>query len=219
MHAPIVGLPGGSRASICPCTARRSLRSRTRTPASTTAVRSPASCSRTRSSRAVEMTPSPPSRPIETRSPRPAAPASTSAACSTLAISETLRQACPLERVRPVRPRHLTAQPRRREDLPRVAEAYRGEPTTQPLHRVEVVGPEQERHRARLVDADPVLAGQRTARVDARLEDRLCQRSSTLRLAVAARVVEHERVKVPVAGVEHVADAQAVLALELRDAA
>src|SRR5581483_4460130 len=221
-HAPIVGLPGGSSASRWPAAASRSFRSRIRTPASTIAVRSPASCSSTWSSRAVETTTSPPSRSIETCRPSAAARASSSAAWWTLSTStssETLGKARLLEWMRAVRAGHLAAEARRRQQLPRVAEPDRVERAAQPLHRLEVVGAEEERHRADLVDADSVLAGQRAAGLDTGLEDRLRQLPGALRLALDARVVEDERVQVAVAGVEDVPDAQPVLALQVCDPA
>ena len=68
---------------------------------------------------------------------------------------------------------------------------------------------EHPRHRAHLVDADPVLAGERPARLDAGVEDLGGQPLGALRLALDRGVVEHERVQVAVAGVEHVSDARA----------
>ena len=56
-----------------------------------------------------------------------------------------------------------------------------------------------------------MLARERAARVEARVEDRLGELARLLGLARLG-VVEDERVEVAVAGVEHVADAQAVLA-------
>ena len=76
-----------------------------------------------------------------------------------------------------------------------------------------------QRHRAGLVGADAVLAGDRAAGVDAGLEDLLGEQLRALRLARDARVVEHERMEVAVAGVEDVADAQAGSLRELVDAA
>ena len=75
-------------------------------------------------------------------------------------------------------------------------------PDAEKLHRREVALAEELRHRARLVDADAVLAGERAARVDARVEDRRRERLGALGLALDRLVVEHERVQVPVAGVE-----------------
>src|SRR5712692_6771058 len=219
MHAPIVGLPGGSSENICPCSASRAFRSSSRRPASTVQVRSPASCSSTWSKRLSERTTSPPSRSIVTRCPPAAACATASAASWTLQTSEALGKAHLLERVGAVGAGHLAAQPRRRHHLARVGEPGRVERAPQPLHRVEVAGPEQERHRARLVDSDPVLAGDRAARLDARVEDRLGQLLGALGLALVALVVEDERMEVPVAGVEDVADPQPELFLQLGDPA
>ena len=56
-------------------------------------------------------------------------------------------------------------------------------------------------------------------RVDAGLEDRLGAAARARSASPRRRVVEHQRVQVAVAGVEDIADAQAVLALELVDAA
>src|SRR6516165_10343928 len=137
-------------------------------PASTITVRSPGSYSRTRPSFAVERRVSPPSRSIETVP----APASTSEASSRVEGSETLGNAGPLEGVRTVRPGHLAAEPRGREHLAGIREPGRVEPGAKELHRLEVPLREELRHRARLVDADAVLAGERAARVDARVEDR-----------------------------------------------
>src|SRR5439155_406211 len=215
MHAPIVGSPGGSSASIWPAGASRRFSSESRIPASTVQVRSPASCSMSRPSWAVESTTSPPSRPIETVVPASAAARMTSAASCTLAISETLGKACLLERVGAVGPRHLAAEPWRREHLARVREPVRVERATQPRHRLEVLRPEEERHRANLVEPDPVLAGDRAAGIDARLEDRLGERRRPPALALHALVVEDERRQVPVAPVEDARDAQPVLAFQL----
>ena len=87
----------------------------------------------------------------------------------------------------------------------------------EPLHRREIDLGEHERHPAGLVDADTVLPGQRATDVHADLEDRLGELLRALRLALVAAVVEDERVEVAVAGVEDVADAQPVVALELAD--
>src|SRR5262249_39141693 len=151
--------PGGSSASIWPCPARWAWSSERRIPASTIAVRSPGSYSSTRFSFAVERRTSPPSRSIDTR--RPAARSSD--ASSSVAGSETLGKARPLQRVRSVGAGDLAAQARGREDLAGVREPGRVEGDPQELHRLEVAFGEELRHRARLVHPDPVLAGQRPA--------------------------------------------------------
>src|SRR4029450_5441385 len=141
-------------------------------------------------------TTSPPSRSIDTRSPRSAAPVSTAAASCTLSTSETLGKPRLPEWMGAVGPGHLAAQARCREHLPGVAQTGRIERAPHALHRLQVVGAEEEGHRAGLVDADTVLAGQRAAYVDARFQDRLRQRPRALRLALGARVVEHQRMQV-----------------------
>src|SRR5207247_2421587 len=67
-----------------------------------------------------------------------------------------------------------------------------------------------------LVGPHPVLARDGAAGVDAGQQDRLGQLSRPLGLPLPALVVENERVQVAVAGMEDVADAQAVLALQPR---
>ncbi len=77
------------------------------------------------------------------------------------------------QRVRALVPaRDLTAQPRRREDLAGVGDPVGVEGAADQLHGVEVVVGEHPRHVGRLVDADPVLAGDRPAVADAEVEDR-----------------------------------------------
>ena len=85
--------------------------------------------------------------------------------------------------MRAVRPGHLAAETRRRQHLARVREARRVERPPHPLEHLEVALGEHRRHRARLVDPDAVLAGQRAARVDAGAEDRVRERLRTLVLA------------------------------------
>src|SRR5205085_10347635 len=77
--------------------------------------------------------------------------------------SEPLGKSRHLQRVRTVRPRYLAAQAGSREELAGVRQTGRIECRAQPLHRVEVVFAEHERHRAGLVGADAVLAGDRAA--------------------------------------------------------
>ena len=77
-----------------------------------------------------------------------------------------------LERVRPPRARDLTAQPRGGQHLARVGHACRGRTRSAPAPSCRGRLGEHLRHRARLVDADAVLAGDRAAVLDAELEDR-----------------------------------------------
>ena len=71
----------------------------------------------------------------------------------------------------PIRARDLAAQSRRREDLARVAQARGIERRPDSQHHTEVVGREHRRHVLRLVGADAVLAGERTAGLDAIRQD------------------------------------------------
>ena len=64
-----------------------------------------------------------------------------------------------------------------------------------------------------------MLAGERAAGVDAGDEDRLGQLGARSASPVDVLVVEDERMEVAVAGMEDIADAEAVLALELGDPA
>src|SRR3990172_5727284 len=129
-----------------------------RIPASRVTVRSPASCSRTRSSPRVERMTSPPSRSIEMVRPARLAAARTPAASATVCgTSAALGKTGLLERMGAVGAGHLTAEAWGREDLAGIRDSLRVERLAQPAHRLEVVRPEHLRHRARLVDADPVL--------------------------------------------------------------
>src|SRR5262249_18571871 len=125
--------------------------------------------------------------------------------------SETLAKARLLQRVLPVGPRNLAAQARGGKELARVGQAGGGEGAAEPLHALEIVASEHQRHGARLVGTDAVLPGQRAPGVDARGEDLLSQLACPLGFPGSALVVEDERVQVAVAGVEDVADAEAVL--------
>ena len=77
--------------------------------------------------------------------------------------------------------------------------------------------PEHPRHVAGLVDADAVLAGDRAAVLDAEVEDHAGQLLGGLLLARDGVVEQHERMQVPVAGVEDVGDPDAVLGRQLAD--
>ena len=88
-------------------------------PASTIAVRSPGSCSSTRF-RARRREHDVAAVALDRDALR--RPRAASAASSSVAGSETLGKPGPLQRVRAVGPRHLAAEPRRREHLARVRE-------------------------------------------------------------------------------------------------
>src|SRR5690348_13716461 len=123
------------------------------------------------------------------------------------ASSEPLCKSRLLERMGAVRTGHLAAEARRGEDLAGVRETARVERRTDALHHLEVDLGEHQRHRAGLVRADAVLAGDRAPGLDACLEDSRCELLRAGGLACDAAVVEHERVEVAVARMEDVADA------------
>src|SRR3954471_21437300 len=215
---PIVPPPGGSTASICPALANASCARATGTPVCTIAVRSPCLCSTIASRPSVASSPSASAGRPQRRDPVPRMRSrrpSRSASCSAAATSEALGKACRLQRVLPVRPGHLAAQPRRRHDLARVGEPAGVERAAQLLERGEVGLVEHLRHVALLVHADAVLAGDRAAGLHAREHDLAGELLGALGLALG---VADERMQIAVAGVEDVADAQPVLARQLVDA-
>src|SRR5438093_162575 len=124
---------------------------------------------------------------------------------------EALRQARRLDGVRAVRhgPR-LDARLPRGEHLAGVAETARVERVLEALHQREVRRGEDERHEVGLLETDAMLAGDRAADLRAHLHDLRSGRHDARLLAGLARIVEDVGMQVAVAGVEHVADAQAV---------
>src|SRR4029079_10913884 len=115
------------------------------------------------------------------------------------AASEAIRQSRRLERMLPVGPGHLAAQPRRAHQLARVRQPGRIERAAQPLERVEVLLGEHLRHVLLLVDADTVLARDRPARVQAGVDDQPRELLGALGVALLAPVVTDQRVQVAVA--------------------
>ena len=77
-----------------------------------------------------------------------------------------------------------------------------------PVHQRQIGDREDERHEIGLLEADAVLAGDRTADVRADLHDLGAGRHHARLFAGLARIVEDVRVEITVAGVKHVADAQ-----------
>ena len=92
--------------------------------------------------------------------------------------------------------------------LPGLHRPARIEGAAHALHQRQVVVGEHPRHVLRLVGADAVLAGDRSAGLDAVGQDLGGHRLGPLRLPRDLLVVADQRVQVAVAGVEHVADAQ-----------
>src|SRR6266498_1562742 len=129
--------------------------------------------------------------------PRPRAP------------SEPLDDTTRLQRMWPPRPGTLAAQPRGGQYLARVADPVRVERRPDRRHHGEIGLGEHLRHRAGLVAADTVLAGDRPALLDAHLDDRGGQVLGPLGLPGNRCVVQDERMEVAVAGMEHVRDAEA----------
>src|SRR5207253_10186789 len=102
----------------------------------------------------------------------------------------------------------LAAAARRGEDLARVGEAVRIEGGLEAAHRVEIRGIELQREVAVLLHADPVLAGDRSAGLDARGEDLEPSLMHARQLRLLGE--QDERMQVAVAGVKYVRDAHAV---------
>src|SRR3954468_21917770 len=218
---PIVPPPGGSTASICPALANASCARATGTPVCTIAVRSPSLCSTIASRPSVDSSPSASAGRPQGRVPAPRMRSrrpSRSASCSAAATSEALGKACRLQRVLPVRPGHLAAQPRRGHHLARVGEPVGIERAAQLLERREIRLVEHLRHVALLVDADPVLAGDRAAGLHAGEHDLARELLRAFGRARLVAVVADERVQVAVPGVEDVAHLETVLAGEGVDA-
>src|SRR5262245_48834784 len=86
-------------------------------------------------------------------------------------ISEPLGESRLLEWMRVIRSGHLAAESRRREHFARIAQPLRIEGAPYGKHDVQIVVREHLRHVVGFVRADAVLAGERSARVDAVLED------------------------------------------------
>src|SRR5262245_34661616 len=120
--------------------------------------------------------------------------------------------------MRAVRSGHFAAQPRRGEDLARIAEASRVERVAYALHQREIVRAEHPRHVAVLVGADAVLASQRSAGLDTVGEDFRRDFDRLVRLPWYPLVVADQRMQIAVAGVKHVADRQTRSPFEIADA-
>src|SRR5215210_2876837 len=227
--APSEAPSGGSSASIWPSAANTACASASRTPAPSTAVKSPTLCSAIASRPAVSRStaPSGPGVPQPSLVPPPTGrTARLAVPCSRISLAspsrsirlEALRQAGRLERMLTVRAGDLAAEPRRRHHLAWIREPRRVERATQPLEGVEIGLVEHLRHVLLLVHADAVLARDRAAGVQARVEDLARQLLGPLGLSVVAAVVTDQRVQVAVARVEDVGDDHPVLLSERLDA-
>ena len=83
---------------------------------------------------------------------------------------------------------------------------------TQAAHAVEIRGAVHLAEKGALLEADAVLAGDRSAEADAQAEDLGGQDFGAIVRACLTAIVEDQRVQVAVAGMEHVGDADAVCA-------
>src|SRR3954452_16459453 len=100
----------------------------------------------------------------------------------------------------------LDAAARGGDHLARVAQPLRVEEVAQPAHLGEVVLGEQPLHVADLLEADAVLAGEGSAHLHHQLEDLVAGGPHPVDHPRLALVIEHHRVQVAVASVEHVGD-------------
>jgi hypothetical protein len=106
-----------------------------------------------------------------------------------------------------------------REDFSRVQRTFGIEGVVDTAHEVEVGVGEKKRHQLALFHADAVLSGKTAANFDAVANDFGGGFEGALELLVVAKIVEDDRMKVAVAGVEDVADAESELIADLLDAA
>src|SRR5207248_4518762 len=95
------------------------------------------------------------------------------------------------------------------EDLSGIHEALRIEYAADAIHHLEVVIREDIADVLALFQADAVFAGYRSASIGAKPQDLVADPEHGFVLTRFERIEEDERVKVAVAGVEHVADLEA----------
>src|SRR5712692_9939541 len=105
----------------------------------------------------------------------------------------------------------------RREDLPGVHEPIGVKDPLHLPHRLQVVVAEHQRHKVPLLEADSMFPGEAAAHLDAGLDDLRAHLFCSAQIPFVCGVVEDERVKVPVAGVEDVGHAKAVFLGKLSD--
>src|SRR6266853_3796788 len=108
------------------------------------------------------------------------------------------------------RHRHLRRlEPLAGEDFSGIHEALRIENAADTIHHLEVVIREDIADVLALFQADPMFAGDRSTGIGAEPQDFVADAEHGLILTRFERIEEDERVKVAVAGVEHVADLEA----------
>src|SRR5262245_1340413 len=110
----------------------------------------------------------------------------------TSCISKPLGDARLFEWMRVVRSRHLAAEPRRRKHLARIAQSFRIERAPNGQHHIQIVVREHLRHVFGFVGADAMLTGQRSARIDAVLQDLRSHLRGKIRLTGNFLVVADE---------------------------
>src|SRR3954447_3938263 len=242
MVAPAASV-GGASASHCPERASSSWRVRSGMPASTATVMSaglwlssramPPVSTTTSGSPAARppqpiLVPAPRNTTLPRVAPRTLAASAALPGRSTVVITsahllepldlEPLDHSGLLQRMWPPRPGPLPAQPGSGQDLAGVADAAGIERGPDQGHDREVGLAEHLQHRAGLVAAHAVLAGDGTALLHAQLHDRGGQVLRLGGLPGHRAVVEHQRVQVAVTGVEHVGHPQPRRARHLADA-
>src|SRR5262245_4273819 len=89
----------------------------------------------------------------------------------TSCMSKPLREPRLFERMRVVRPGNLAAEPRCRKHFARIAKSFRIECASDGQHHVQIVVREHLRHVFGFVGTNAVLTGQRSACIDAVLQD------------------------------------------------
>src|SRR5262245_33648437 len=104
----------------------------------------------------------------------------------------------------------LGAAVQRRKHLARVEQALVIERAFEPLLLLEIGLGEHCRHQVALLHAHPMLAGEHTAHLDAKLQDVGAELFRTLELARLVGIIENERMEIAVAGMEHVGDGKPV---------
>src|SRR5262245_3170042 len=135
--------------------------------------------------------------------------ASDTESCDAPAL-EALGEALFFDRVRPVRDGpDFDAGLLGGEHLARIAEPRRIECTLEALHESKISHGENEWHEVGFLQADAVLAGDRPTDIGADLHDLGARLDHPRLFTRLARIVEDVGMEVAVAGVEHVADAEA----------
>ena len=105
-----------------------------------------------------------------------------------------------------------------REHLAGIEQSLVIECTLESLLLLQVCLAEHFRHQVTLLDADAVLAGEHAADLDAEAQDRGAELLGPLQFAWFVGVIEDQRVKIAIAGMEHVCNPQLVSGREVAHA-